>query len=110
MNKMVEDLEGKNEILTNTAAVKDMLHEDFKERMKDKYLYDSDDDESDYDSDDESREKKRQIFRNMKQKNRLKNIREENNTIYQCENCEFIGKTEAGLNTHRRIKHKENNT
>ena len=39
MNKMVEDLVGKNEILTNTAAVNDMLHEDFKERMKDMYLY-----------------------------------------------------------------------
>ena len=46
----------KNDSLTNTIAVNDMLQEDFKERMKDKYLYDSDDDESDYDSDEESRE------------------------------------------------------
>ena len=109
-DKKVEELVYENDSLRNTVAVNDMLHEDFKERMKDKYLYDSEDDESDYDSDEESREKKRQKFRNKKQENRLKAIREDKMKSFQCENCEFKGKTEAGLKTHKRIKHRENHS
>ena len=48
-----------NESLTNTIAVNDMLHESFKERMRDKYLYDTDDTESDYEPDDERREERK---------------------------------------------------
>ena len=109
-NKKVEDLLARNESLNNTVAVNDMLHEDFKERMKEKYLYDSDAYESDYDSDEQSREKKRQKFRNKKQEIRLKVIREDKMKSFKCENCEFIGKTEAGLKTHKRIKYKEKNS
>ena len=36
-----------------------MLFESFKERMRDKYLYNSEDEESDYESDDNIREKRR---------------------------------------------------
>ena len=66
MKSKVADLESENQSLYDTVAVNNMLHEDFKERMKDKYLYDSDDEESDYDSNDESREKKRELFRKKK--------------------------------------------
>ena len=43
-----------------------MLYEDFKERMRDKYLYNTDDTESDYESNDEIREKTREISRKRK--------------------------------------------
>ena len=43
-----------------------MLHEDFKERMRDKYLYNTDDTESDYEANDEIREKRREISRKRK--------------------------------------------
>ena len=105
--EQLNDLATRNESLQDTVAVNDMLYEDFKERMKDKYLYDSQDDESDYDSDEENRERKRQIFRNKKQEKRLEGIREDKRKIFKCGNCEFIGKTKAGLKTHKRIKHKE---
>ena len=100
----VDELEKENESLRNTVAVNDMLHEDFKERMKNKYLYDSDDEESDYDSNDESRERKREVFRKKKQEKRYKMI-ENDKKNNKCEKCDFIGKSEGGLKTHRRKKH-----
>ena len=93
---MVEE----RDCLNNTIAVNDMLHEDFKERMRDKYLYASDGTESDYKSDEEKRERKREESR---EKKRLKRSR--NNT---CDVCNFTGKTEAGLKSHKTKKHKEN--
>jgi hypothetical protein len=77
-----------------------MLHDDFKEKMKDKYLYEIDDTESDYESDEEQREKKREEFR---EKKRLKKSR--NN---KCDVCDLIRKSEAGLKSHKMKKHKEN--
>ena len=89
------------ESLRNDVAVNDMIHESFKERMREKYGYDSDDEESDYESNDEIREKNREEFRLQKiVKTRQKK---------KCDICDFIGKTEAGLKTHRTKKHRELN-
>ena len=96
----IKDMEEQRECLNNTIAVNGMLHDDFKEKMKDKYLYESDDTESDYESDEEKREKNREEFR---EKKRLKKSR--NN---KCDVCDFIGKSEAGLKSHKTKKHKEN--
>ena len=54
-----KELKEENESLRNDLAVNDMLHESFKERMRDKYLYNTEDEDSEYESDDEIREKKR---------------------------------------------------
>ena len=53
----INELKSENESLTDQIAVSDMLHDSFKERMRDKYLYNTEDEESDYESDDEKREK-----------------------------------------------------
>ena len=58
LKETIEELKLEVETLRNDKAVEFMLFEDFKERMKLKYLYDSDDEESDYVSDDEKRGKK----------------------------------------------------
>ena len=63
------------ETLKNDKAEEFMLFLDFKERMKMKYLYDSDDEESDFESDDEKREKNRELFRKKKQEKRNMNNR-----------------------------------
>ena len=49
-------------VFYNTIGVYDMLHESFKERMTDKYGYDSDDTESDYESNEEKRENNRDVW------------------------------------------------
>ena len=101
----IDNLETQNATLSNTVAVNDMLHEDFKELMKNKYLYDSDDEVSDYDSNEESREKAREAFRKKKQEKRYNEIRNCKKNSFKCEKCKFTGKTEGGLKTHQRIKH-----
>ena len=74
-----------------------MLHESFKERMRGKYLYNTEDEDSEYESDEEIRERNREVYRKRKsEKRRGLNI---------CEICGFIGKNEAGLKTHMRMKH-----
>lgn len=89
------------EMLRNNIAVNDMIHESFKERMREKYGYDSDDEESDYESNDEIRENNREEFRLQKiVKTRQKK---------KCDICDFRGKTEAGLQTHKTEKHRELN-
>ena len=93
----IDEVKKEQERLRNDKAEEFMLFLDFKERMKLKYLYDSDDEESDYESDDEKREKSRELFRKKKQ--------EERNMKNKCEKCDFIGKTPAGLKTHIRKKH-----
>ena len=49
-----------------------MLQESLTERMRDKYLYSTEDEESDYESDDKKREKRRELFRNRKYQRRIK--------------------------------------
>ena len=97
LKETIEELKLEQEALKNDKAVEFMLFLDFKERMKLKYLYDSEDEESEYESDDEKREKSRELFRKRKQ--------EERNSKNKCEKCDFIGKTAAGLKTHIRKKH-----
>ena len=63
-----------------TIDANDMMHEAFKERMKYKYGFDSNEEESDYESDDEVRQAKTRPSK--------------------CEVCDFVGKTEAGLKSH----------
>ena len=72
LEEKVKAMEEECESQTNTIAVNDMLHESFKERMRDKYLYNTDDTESDYEPDDEKREKRREESR---QKKRLRKAR-----------------------------------
>ena len=95
VKELVEELEN----MYHVKAVDNMMHESFKERMKDKYEYSSNDSESDYESDEELRELNRERFREMKRfKKGVKN---------KCDQCDFAGKTEAGLKGHKTKKHKE---
>ena len=83
--------------MVNKRAEDTLILLDLKERMKLKYLYDSDDEESDFESDAEKREKSRELFR--KQKEEQKKVR--NN----CKLCNFTSKTPGGLKTYVRKKH-----
>ena len=94
----MEEIREENESLNNEIAVNDMLFESFKERMRDKYLYNTEDEESDYESDDDIREKRREIFRRKKAEERFK--------TNLCQVCDFKAKNAAGLKTHQRMKHK----
>ena len=105
-NSKISALEYEIENKYEVIAVNDMLHEDFKERVKDKYLYSSSDELSDYDSDAESRELTRQIFRKKKQEERLASILADKYHLERkCEECEFVGKTASGLKMHVTEKH-----
>ena len=95
----IEEIKEENESLRNELAVNDMLFESFKERMRDKYLYNTEDEESDYESDDNIREKRREIFRRRKA--------EERNNLNLCQVCNFKTKNASGLKTHQRMKHKD---
>ena len=93
----VKEIKVENERLRDQIAVNDMLYEDFKERMRDKYLYNTDDTESDYESNEEIREKRREISRKRKIEKRRKKV--------ECDLCDFKAKNETGLKTHIRRKH-----
>ena len=102
-NELIDQVKAyreENESLRDQNAVNDMLFLDFKERMRDKYLYNTEDEESDYESNDEIREKKREMFRKTKAEARRNDI----NII--CKLCDFKGKNESGLKTHMTRKHK----
>ena len=93
LKQKVKDLEEECETVYHTKAVDNMLYEDFKERMKEKYEYSSNDTESDYESDEETRERNREKSReNKRLKKSVKN---------KCDKCDFTGKTEAGLKSHK---------
>ena len=79
-------------------AVDFMLLLDFKERMRDKYLYNTEDEESEYESNDEIREKRRELFRKTKAEARKGNL--------NYKNWDFKAKSEAGMKTHITKKHK----
>ena len=89
----------KKSTIPNTVAVNDMLHEDFKERVREKYGYDSNDEESDYESDEDIRATNRMIFRLKKAEELRKEIK--------CDICDFTMKSEVGLKSHKTKKHKE---
>ena len=54
----IKDMEEERDCLRNTITVNEIFHESFKEKIRDKYLYDTEDTESDYESDEEQ-EKRR---------------------------------------------------
>ena len=97
----VKDIQTDLETTRNDLAVNDMLQQDFKERMCDKYGYDSNDSESEYESDEEIRIKNRLNFRLKKAEELRKKIK--------CDVCEFTTKSEVALKTHKTKKHKEIN-
>ena len=97
LRETITDMGKDQEALADKRAVESMIYQGFKERMKIKYLYDSDDEESDYESDEEKRERSRELFRKRKEDQR----KLQNN----CELCDFIGQTTGGLKTHVRKKH-----
>ena len=69
-----------------------MLYDCFKERMARKYSYDYNSDTSLSESDNEESNK----------------ILDEETETNQCDLCNFVGKTEGGLKSHKTKKHKGN--
>ena len=66
LNDQVKVHKEENQSLRDQNAVNYMLSLDFKERMRDKYLYNTEDEESDYKSNYEIREERRDLFRKKK--------------------------------------------
>ena len=91
----VKTMKEENETLRDQIAVSDMLHEDFKERMRDKYLYNTDDTERDYESNEEIREKRREISRKRKIEKRRKKV--------ECNLCDFKAKNHETYNRTARV-------
>lgn len=83
----VKDMVKERDDFYTAIGLRDMEYLDLKERMKNKYGFDSNDEESEYESDD--------------------NIEEALNKTNNCEFCEFVGKTKSGLKSHITKKHKE---
>ena len=98
LRQKVEQLQSDLEVSRNTVAVNNMLHDDFKERVGEKYGYNSNDSESDYEPDEEIRTKNRIIFR-------LKKV-EELKKMAKCDVCDYTTKSEVGLKSHKTKKHK----
>ena len=98
LRQKVKQLQSDLEVSRNTVAVNNMLHDDFKERVGDKYGYNSNDSESDYEPDEEIRTKNRIIFR-------LKKV-EELKKMAKCDVCDYTTKSEVGLKSHKTKKHK----
>ena len=98
LKNKVQELRQCLENANNTVAENTMLHLDFKERVQEKYGYDSNDSESDYESDEEIRINNRIRFR-------LKKV-EELRKMVKCDICDYTTKSEVGLKTHKTKKHK----
>ena len=69
--------------MKNTIAVQDILYKSLKERMNFKYGSNFDDDES------------------SAEETEFEEI------VNQCIQCDFVGKSEGGLKTHERRKHRD---
>ena len=54
LNQIVVELEHEIQLKNETITVNNMLHDDFRERMVDKYWYDTDDELSDYEPNEEA--------------------------------------------------------
>ena len=93
VQELKDDLETKNNIM----AENDMLHLDLMERVRDKYGYRSDDEESEYESDEEKRNNNRYAFRLNKAEELRKDLK--------CDVCQFTTKSEVGLKSHKTKKH-----
>ena len=97
--ELVNELQIKNE----TIAVNNMLHDDFKERVIEKYMYDSEDEMSDYEPDELVREANRLEF--WKKKLEAKCIEVDERRKIKCAECDFASKSVPGLKTHVRRRH-----
>ena len=95
----IEELKSEVDEINNSRAVETMEHLDFVERAWEKYVYDSNDEESEYESDEETKKNNRLIFR-------LKKVEELRKKI-KCDICDFTTKSEVGLKSHKTKKHKE---
>ena len=93
LQELKVDLKAKNNIM----AENDMHHLDLMERVRGKYGYRSDDEESEYESDEEKRNNNRYVFRLNKAKELRKDLK--------CDVCQFTTKSEVGLKSHKTKKH-----
>ena len=94
LRSKIVKLEEELEMKTNTIAVYDMLFEDFKERVKIKYLYDSNDEERDYEPNEERRELLRLKFWQKKLQERRIRVGEaqKKKEIIGCKEFDFTAK------------------
>ena len=83
----IQEMVKERDSFYTTIGENDMMHEAFKERMKYKYGFESNDEESDYESDEE--------------------VRQAKNRPKKCEVCDSVGQTKAGLQSHKTKKHKQ---
>ena len=97
MKQKVQELKVDLEAKNNTMAENDMLHLDLMERVRNKYGYCSDDEESKYESDEEKRNNNRYLFRLNKAEELRKDLK--------CDVCRFTTKSEVGLRSHKTKKH-----
>ena len=102
LEQKVQELQDDLKRANNTIAVNYMLHMDFKERVQEKYGYDTNDEESDYQPEEEKRLIKRINFRLRKVEELRKN--------FKCDICDYTTKSETGMKTHKTKKHKETKT
>ena len=86
LERKVNEMVKERDHFYTTIGERDMLLMDFKERMMNKYGFDSKDDDSEYESDE--------------------NMSEKLNKTKKCGVCQFVGKTESGLKTHITKKHR----
>ena len=99
LKEKIEELKSEVDEINNSRAVETMVHLDFVERAREKYGYDSNDEESEYESDEDTRTNNRLNFR-------LKKV-EELRKKMKCDICDFTTKSEVGLKSHKTKKHKE---
>ena len=81
LKQKIEELKDSLETKTNIMAENDMIHLDFIERVRDKYGYSSNDEESEYESVNEKRDLNRYIFRMKKTEELKKDLK--------CDVCQF---------------------
>ena len=89
LNEKVRSMTKENEELGFRIVEKTMFYDTFKDEMRDKFGYDSDE---------EAERNWQEILRKEKLEKKK----------YSCEQCGFIGKSEGGLKTHDRKKHNGN--
>ena len=75
--------------LEDRLMVKTTFYDIFKDEMKDRYGYDSD-------------EEAEQNYQEMLERDRVEKV-----NYLKCEKCEYIGKTENGVRIHYAKKHRE---
>ena len=82
LEEKIKSIEKENIVLQERIVVKTMFYDTFKDEMREKFGYDSDE----------------EAERNWRE------VLERENS---CDQCTFVGKSDVGLKTHKRKKHKE---